>query len=47
MRTDISLRWIAFVCCGLVITLAAGCARWIRLMAPCRELRAQQPGHCT
>jgi hypothetical protein len=29
----LSLRWAIFGCCGLLITLTTGCARWIELKA--------------
>ena len=33
MRGKLSLRWAIFGCCGLLITLTTGCARWIELKA--------------
>lgn len=32
MNPKSSLRWIVIACCGLVVTLTTGCARWIELM---------------
>lgn len=33
MRTASLLRWTIFGCCGLMMTLTTGCARWIELKA--------------
>ena len=33
MHGTLSLRWAIFGCCGLLITLTTGCARWIELKA--------------
>jgi len=31
MKATLSLRWTVIGCCGLIITLTTGCARWIEL----------------
>lgn len=31
MKAKLSLRWTIIGCCGLIITLTTGCARWIEL----------------
>ena len=33
MHGTLSLRWAIFGCCGLLLTLTTGCARWIELKA--------------
>jgi hypothetical protein len=33
LHGKLSLRWAIFGCCGLLITLTTGCARWIELKA--------------
>ena len=33
MQATLSLRWAVIGCCGLIITLTTGCARWIELKA--------------
>jgi len=33
MRVTLSLQWAIFGCCGLLMTLTTGCARWIELKA--------------
>ena len=33
MRPTLSLRWAIFGCCGLLLTLTTGCARWVELKA--------------
>ena len=33
MRAKLLLRWTIFGCCGLMMTLTTGCARWIELKA--------------
>lgn len=34
MRGKLSLRWAIFGCCGLIMSLTTGCARWIEFKAP-------------
>lgn len=33
MKAKLSLRWTIIGCCGLIVTLTTGCARWIELRA--------------
>jgi len=33
MKATLSLRWTVIGCCGLIIALTTGCARWIELKA--------------
>jgi hypothetical protein len=34
MRGTLSLRWAIFGCCGIIMSLTTGCARWIEFKAP-------------
>ena len=33
MKAKLPLRWTIIGCCGMILTLTTGCARWIELMA--------------
>ena len=33
MKANLPLRWAIIGCCGLIVTLTTGCARWIELKA--------------